>query len=108
LLQDASRLLDICRQSIIFDDVPAMTACLRTITADPDAEILRVKNRLDPDFDSAQSAGYRDILLSLCIVTEETRDLGIDLHVCELQLLLRTFHALKVSWHKAHTRQFDS
>jgi hypothetical protein len=90
-------LLDICRQSIVFDDLPAMTACLRTIAGDPDAEVLRIKNRLDLDFDSAQSAGYRDVSLSLCIVTEETCSLGLDSHVCELQLLLRAFHSLKVS-----------
>jgi hypothetical protein len=74
-----------------------MTACLQTIARDPDTEVLRIKNRLSQDFDSAQSAGYRDVSLSLCILTEETLSLGIDLHVCELQLLLRTFHTLKVS-----------
>jgi hypothetical protein len=78
-----------------------MTACLKTIAEDPDAEVLRIKNRLDPDFDSAQSAGYRDVSLSLCIVTDESRSLGIDLHVCELLLLLRAFHALKVSHRSA-------
>jgi hypothetical protein len=74
-----------------------MTACLCTIAADLDVEILRIKNRLDSNFDSAQSGGYRDVSLSLRIVTDETRSLGIDLHVCELQLLLRAFYTLKVS-----------
>jgi hypothetical protein len=74
-----------------------MAACLRAIARDPDAEVLRIKNRLDPGFDPALSAGYRDVSLSLRIATAETRALGVDLHVCELQLLLRAFHALKVN-----------
>jgi hypothetical protein len=72
-----------------------MTACLHTIAVDPDVEVLRVKNRLEPSFDPAQSAGYRDILLSIRISTADTRSLGVDLHVCEVQLLLRSFYLLK-------------
>ena len=74
-----------------------MAACLRAIAQDPDAEVLRIKNRLDQGFDPARSAGYRDVSLSLRIATAEAVALGVDLHVCELQLMLRTFHKLKVS-----------
>jgi hypothetical protein len=58
--------------------------------------VLRIKNRLDPDYDSARSAGYRDVGVNLRVVTPETRALGVDAHVCELQLLLRRFAELKV------------
>jgi len=95
---DVSRLLDICRQSIVFNDVPAMTTCVWAIAQDPDVEVLRIKNRLDVSFDSAKSAGYRDVSFNLRIATAETRELGIDLHVCELQLLLRGFYELKVRY----------
>ena len=64
---------------------------------DPAAEILRVKNRLSPRYDSAQSAGYRDVAVNLRIRTDETRWLGVAGHVCEVQLLLQPFADLKVA-----------
>jgi hypothetical protein len=36
------------------------------------------------------------VLLNLRIVTERTVALGIDGHICELQLILRSFVELKV------------
>ena len=38
----------------------------------------------------------RDVSLNLRIVTERTAALGIDGHICELQLILRSFVELKV------------
>ena len=38
----------------------------------------------------------RDVSLNLRIVTERTAELGIDGHICELQLILRSFAELKV------------
>ena len=52
-----SRLVDVCRQSVVFRDPAQLAQCLRAVGADPDAVLLRVKNRLDPAFDSALSAG---------------------------------------------------
>jgi hypothetical protein len=65
LPQDPSRLTDICRQTVVFNDVAALLACLRAIRADPEARVLRVKNRLDPAYDARPSAGYRDVALNL-------------------------------------------
>ena len=59
-------------------------------------QVVRIKNRLDPAYDSGRSAGYRDVALNLRVVTAEAMALGVDLHVCEVQLLLRPFAALKV------------
>ena len=95
--QDISRLVDVCRQSIVFQDVSDMVACLRAVIKDGDIVLVRVKNRLDLSYDSAQSAGYRDLSLNLRIVTGETRCLGVETHVCEVQLLLRPFAELKVT-----------
>jgi hypothetical protein len=96
--------------------------------------VARVKNRMDPDYDAAPSAGYRcaplilhyecmhthtsmylcmftctqtrarahthtqcrNVALNLRIVNGEARRLGIEMHVAEVQLLLRSFAELKV------------
>ena len=94
--QDVSRLSDICRQSIIFDTADGVARCLRAINSDAEARLVRVKNRLDPDYESDASAGYRDVPVNLRLDTHHSRDLGLDSHVCELQLLLRPFAELKV------------
>ncbi len=64
--------------------------------ADSDVQVVRVKNRLDPQYISVASAGYRDFGLNLLIQTEETGRLGLDRHVCEVQLLLLPFAEIKV------------
>jgi hypothetical protein len=91
-----SQLVDICRQAIVFDTVCDLAACLRAIRDDPAARLLRVKNRLDPAYDAATSAGYRDVALNLCLATEWALEMGLETHVCEVQLLLRPFAELKV------------
>ena len=55
-----------------------------------------MKNRMDPEYDSTESAGYRDVMLNLRIITEQSCNLGCETHVCELQLLLLPFAQLKV------------
>ena len=92
---DASRLLDVCRQSIVFDRIRDVSACLAAIAADADVTLLRVKNRMDPADDAVASGGYRDVNISLCIASAETARLGLDRHVCEVQLLLRCTAELK-------------
>ena len=82
-------------QAIIFDSPAGVAACLRCIGEDGDARVCRVKNRLDPGYDSARSLGYRDVALNLRLSTAAACKLGCDLHVCELQLLLRPFAMLK-------------
>ena len=96
ILQDVSRLVDVCRQSIVFQTVDNITVCLESIAEDPDIRVLRVKNRLDPGFDARLSAGYRDLALNLQIVSAQTKALGIDSHVCEMQLMLQSVAELKV------------
>ncbi len=56
---DVSRLTDVCRQSVVFDGLAGVAACLRTIQADPEVAVLRVKNRLDRTYNARTSAGYR-------------------------------------------------
>ncbi len=73
-----------------------LTSCLKTIAADREVHIVRIKNRLDLLFDEETSAGYRDLALNLRISTECTRSLGLEGHVCELQLILKSFSEVKV------------
>ena len=65
---------------------------------DQSVRVVRVKNRTDPAYDSRASVGYRDVAVNLRIVTPETAKLGVDGHVCELQLIPRAIAELKVQW----------
>ncbi len=96
-VQDVSRLLDLCRQSIVFESLDDLASCLQTIEADPDVTILRIKNRLDPNYNSLTTAGYRDVELNMLIINQATLDLGINTHVCEMQLIHQPFAELKVA-----------
>ncbi len=95
-MQDVSRLLDLCRQSIFFDTVADVAKCLAIIGSDSDVVIARVKNRLCPAVDSAATAGYRNVAVNLRFVTPETLSLGLDSHVCEIQLILLQMALIKV------------
>ena len=83
--QDAARLVDLCRQSLVVDDVAGLRRCLAALARDPEARVLRVKNRLAGP-GSAGAGGYRDVLVNLRLATPESRRLGADGHVCELQV----------------------
>ena len=92
-----SRLLDICRQSIYFRSIADICKCLAAISSDAEVVLVRVKNRLDPDLSSDTSSGYRNLAINLRIITEQAQALGLETHVCEVQLLLIKMAALKVS-----------
>jgi hypothetical protein len=57
--------------------------------------VIRVKNRMTEDYQKMKSCGYRDVLLNIRLRTELTQWLGLDLHVCELQLILKPFMLYK-------------
>jgi hypothetical protein len=91
---DVSRLLDVCRCRIVFDDVRAAALCLRLIMRTLSVSVLRVKNTLTASHDAAASGGFRAVVLNVCLDTAETRRLGLENHVCEVQLVLREFAAV--------------
>jgi hypothetical protein len=93
--QDVSRLVDVVRQSIVFTNLEDLCTCLKVISRDSNTRNLRVKNRYSRDFDARTTGGYRDVAVNLVIETQETLELGVNGHVCELQLLLVQFHRLK-------------
>jgi len=83
---DPGWLIDLVRASITFATIEALLACFQRIRADDRIAILNIKNRFDLDFNSAESAGYRNMSLSFIIVDDSTMHLGVDAHICELQL----------------------
>ena len=101
---DVSRLTDCCRQSIVFEEISDIHACLQAIHEDSEVVLLRVNNRLHTSYRAEQTAGYRDLQLNLRIVTTETQQLGINMHVCEVQLLLIDFARIKVIALYPHSR----
>ena len=46
-------------------------------------------------YDGEESAGYRDVALNVRLHTAAALDLGVEMHVCEVQLLLRPFAEIK-------------
>ncbi len=93
---DVSRLLDCCRQSIYFEHLNDLLACMKAIASDPESKIVRAKNRLRPDCDASSTAGFRNVALNLQVLTNETRRLRIETHICEVQLVTVDFAKLKV------------
>jgi len=92
---DVSRLLDVCRHNIVFENLADLEECCGVIAADPDVRIVRIKNRLSEQTVSKEHAGYRDVMINLRIETHETCDWGLEGHVCELQLILKDFARIK-------------
>jgi hypothetical protein len=95
-LQDVSLLLDICRQTIVYESVAALTAGLLAISADKDVVLVRVKNRMLVEDPAKETAGYRDVAINIRLVNEDARKLGIETHVAEVQLVLRAIFNIKV------------
>ena len=71
---------------------------LEVISSDIEADVVRVTNRLRADYDAARTLGYRDVGLNLRLQTSETRRVGLDAHICEVQLVLADFARIKVSY----------
>lgn len=95
---DWRNLCDVVRTSLIFTELPALTACMSDIAADPELRLLHMRNdkmRLSETYNAADSGGYRDVQLSVMLDTEETRSLGVHEHRAEVQLHIRGIVALK-------------
>mmetsp|Transcript_41922 Transcript_41922/g.102808 ORF Transcript_41922/g.102808 Transcript_41922/m.102808 type:complete len:161 (+) Transcript_41922:3-485(+) len=92
---DASRLVDLCRQHIVFDSVGDLTQCLGKIITDDNVWLVLIKNRMDLHYDSSRSAGYRDVTVLLQFNTPEAIAMACETHICEVQLVLRRISDLK-------------
>ena len=56
---DVSRLVDLCRHMIVFEQVQDLATCLDLMLSDSDVSVERIKNYMGEDHDPATSAGYR-------------------------------------------------
>ena len=83
-------------QAIYFADIKELFAGVQAMAADQDVRLMRVNNKLRPDYRSEVTAGYRDFAVNLCIETSDTRRLCLETHVCEVQLILIDFAKIKV------------
>ncbi|EKX47673.1 hypothetical protein GUITHDRAFT_106661 [Guillardia theta CCMP2712] len=93
---DSSRLVDVCRESIVYEHIQDIIVAVRCIKLDQDISVKRIKNRLDPDLDPWSTAGYRDVAIHLCLVCQEAYNLGLEGHVCELLLIPKDMHDIKI------------
>ena len=69
--------------------------CLDAITADREAQLLRLVNKLCPGY-VADAGGFRSVLLNLRLSTPAAHRLGLEWHACELQLILIDYARIKV------------
>mmetsp|Transcript_40681 Transcript_40681/g.79649 ORF Transcript_40681/g.79649 Transcript_40681/m.79649 type:complete len:944 (-) Transcript_40681:97-2928(-) len=99
---DVSCLIDVCRETLVFETPEDMAACLTAMLDNPDIVVVRMKNRLARDYDSSLTAGFRNVSVNIRIVSETTTYFGVDTHVCEVQLLLLSYAQAKV--HARHQR----
>ena len=86
-----SWLFDVVRGSVLCETEDAIVHLFRAIEANPNIDIVRVKNRFNPPLFN----GYRDILMNVAVKVKNVS------HLCELQIHLK---AIKDSepMHKSH------
>uniref|UniRef100_A0A7S1ECE9 Uncharacterized protein n=4 Tax=Hemiselmis andersenii TaxID=464988 RepID=A0A7S1ECE9_HEMAN len=101
-----SHLLDVARGCIVFESLAQLTNCLGVMITDSNVRVERIKNRLDIEYDSDESAGYRDVCINLRVINKTAQALGAELHVCEVQLLTLEFAKLKTA--DGHKRYVQS
>uniref|UniRef100_A0A7S0HRF9 Uncharacterized protein n=1 Tax=Hanusia phi TaxID=3032 RepID=A0A7S0HRF9_9CRYP len=92
---DASFLLDICRESIIFRDMASLVKCLQAIHADRNVHICRIKNRHSKAYNAYETGGYRDVAVNLQLKTGDAELLGVEYHTFELLLIHKSYYAIK-------------
>ena len=85
----------IVSQSIYFEDMDGVAACLSAVAGDPCVRVVRVSHKLADDYDAEETAGYRDVSLGLRLRSEEACRLRLHGFVCELQLILVDFARIK-------------
>jgi len=86
---DASRLGDIARQTLVFDSLNDLTKCLGVLEADPDVWLVAVKNRYKAEYTAEVTAGFRNVAISLCIISPIAVEYGMSPSHCMLHLKLQ-------------------
>ncbi len=81
----------------MYESVAALTAGLLAISTDEEVVLVRVKNRMLVEHPADETEGYRDVAINIRVVNEDSRNLGIETHVAEVQLVLRAIYNIKVN-----------
>jgi len=97
---DATRLRDLVRCSLVFDQISDVKRCLEAILRDDRVVVQQIKNRLALSYNACEkSCGYRDIQLKITLgegqFDNAELDMGLHEHVCEVQLHLKSMYDLK-------------
>jgi len=58
---DPSKLLDVTRSCLVFQNMSDLTNCLGLIITDDNVRVEQIKNRMCPSYDTSQTGGYRDV-----------------------------------------------
>jgi hypothetical protein len=79
---DVSRMMDVCRETVYFDTVEDLHACLEALVSDVQIVIVRVKSTMTRAYsnDSLSFSGYRLVMCVLLFV-----------HVCCICLYMRVY-----------------
>jgi hypothetical protein len=88
-------LTDLARITIVCDDEFALKSILlklKTAVDEKITTIVRIKFRLDEEYDAMQAGGYRDILINIFFPPQEEKESE---HIVELQLNLKQFVQIK-------------
>ena len=105
-------LMDLSRACIVCNSVPQLVHILKCIDQDEDVTLLRYKNRLNPEYDSSKSGGYRDLSLNLKFTdhyeanvskNDEERWGGM---VFEVQLIIKAMFDVKTAEGHSNYRKF--
>jgi hypothetical protein len=98
---DTSLLLDVARTTIVFSQVSDLVDCLEALCRDPNIDIVRIVNGMDPEkSEEPLQAGLKFVKVNMAINTERMRLFGVETHVCELILILHSQIILRrtASW----------
>lgn len=88
---DASKLVDARRETIVFETLEGVVGCVEVLEVDGEAVGVRAKTRMAEACARHVPARFRNVSLNLRLVVPAPRRLALHRHLAELQLLLRPF-----------------
>jgi hypothetical protein len=90
-----SRLIDICRERIVFEHVSDLASCLEHLANDPMITVMRIKSSMGASDDKKSSMNiFAQVAVNIKIDNEQTRRLCVHHHVCEILLQVKSMARL--------------
>jgi hypothetical protein len=88
---DVSRVLDVCREMIVFEGIKDLADCLHALSKDPELSVVRIKSSMTKaGLNPVVPMGLHFISVNLRIHNAQTKRLAVSGHVCEMLLMLRS------------------